>query len=152
MTCEDQALVSTEVCVKFGCENSILEMEIETGFWKCPKCSVSYGEYSKYGLIHKFEYLNSYGTLVTIITENSKACDFSLKAVLIDGEKMDDIYNIDNLIGNIVGNLVEELINLKAHNSTLLKNLKDSTDMINNLEFLEAKNVISNLEFEILDK
>lgn len=40
--CEDQALVATDRCTRWGCNNAKLE---QRGiFWCCPKCMASYGE------------------------------------------------------------------------------------------------------------
>lgn len=42
MTCEDQALVPTDHCLRWGCEHAKL---VKQGrFWVCPNCRSSYGE------------------------------------------------------------------------------------------------------------
>jgi len=49
MSCEDQALVPTEVCFKWGCEK--IKLELVNGFWTCPTCRCSYGADAKEGLV-----------------------------------------------------------------------------------------------------
>ena len=41
MSCEDQALVPTDHCTKWGCDKAKLVKR--GGFWICPKCEGSYG-------------------------------------------------------------------------------------------------------------
>lgn len=42
MTCEDQALVPTDHCLRWGCEHAKL---VKRGrFWVCPRCGSSYGD------------------------------------------------------------------------------------------------------------
>lgn len=41
--CEDQGLMATRTCVKFGCENAGLIQDAKTGLWNCPNCGSSYG-------------------------------------------------------------------------------------------------------------
>ena len=48
----DQALVPTDHCLKWGCDNVFL-VEGKYGFWNCPKCGVSYGKDAKEGLEQK---------------------------------------------------------------------------------------------------
>ena len=51
MSCEDQALGHTTVCILFKCQtwqdNKIIKptlVQDDDGFWCCPKCKVSYGK------------------------------------------------------------------------------------------------------------
>jgi hypothetical protein len=48
MSCEDQALVPTNVCLKTGCDKAVLVLK--STFWCCPVCHVSYREHAKSGL------------------------------------------------------------------------------------------------------
>jgi hypothetical protein len=45
MSCEDQALAPTEVCIKWGCDKAPLVLLGR--FWTCPRCGSSYGEHAK---------------------------------------------------------------------------------------------------------
>lgn len=47
VSCEDQALSATKVCVKWECERDIgrkPKLEKEGRFWCCSWCDASYGE------------------------------------------------------------------------------------------------------------
>jgi hypothetical protein len=51
--CEDQALVATDVCTKFACQEWRGSkqwkppLELRGKFWCCTKCGASYGERAK---------------------------------------------------------------------------------------------------------
>lgn len=48
--CAGQALVPTEVCLKFECEQKAGErpkLELKGVFWCCPECGASYGQHAK---------------------------------------------------------------------------------------------------------
>lgn len=40
--CEDQGMMPTSTCVKFGCDNATLTKQGR--YWCCPRCGSSYGE------------------------------------------------------------------------------------------------------------
>lgn len=44
--CEDQALVPTEFCHAWPCQNVPLVKD-RNGYWTCPKCSGNYGKDAK---------------------------------------------------------------------------------------------------------
>lgn len=45
MSCEDQALAYTDVCLTWGCDKARL---VKVGrYWCCPTCGSSYGEHAK---------------------------------------------------------------------------------------------------------
>jgi hypothetical protein len=51
--CEDQELVSTDVCIKFECQSwdgnvrNRPTLVLRGKYWCCPKCGASYGEHAK---------------------------------------------------------------------------------------------------------
>lgn len=51
--CEDQGMSSTDVCIKYECQEWISGKQVkpilvlEGKYWICPKCHASYGESAK---------------------------------------------------------------------------------------------------------
>jgi len=104
MSCEDQALVSTEICVRWGCDKA--KLELMNTFWTCPVCRASYGAEAKIGLL-SYEYVNRFGIEVDVLAASDSSGQYEMINVTVDGEPVDKNVIDDGRM--LVGDLVEEI-------------------------------------------
>ena len=109
MSCEDQALVPTEVCLKWGCDRS--KLELMNAYWTCPVCRSSYGAEAKTGLL-SYEYVNRFGTEVDVHVASDSSGQYEMTDVIIDGDSIRANTAVKDAIGDdrmLIGDLVEEI-------------------------------------------
>lgn len=119
MGCEDQAFVSTDVCVKWGCDKA--KLELRNKFWTCPVCGSSYGSDAKLDLI-SYYYVNRFGIEVDVRVASDSSGQYEMIDVIIDGDSVRDNTAVKDAVGDdrmLVGDLVVEITDKDVEISTL---------------------------------
>ncbi len=124
MVCEDQALTSTEVCVKWECDKARLELSNGGKYWCCPVCGSCYGLEAKIGML-SYYYVNRFGIEVDVRVASDNSGQYEMIDLIVDGGSVrgnDAIGNDRQLVGDLVEEIIdkdEEIITLKEKNREL---------------------------------